>query len=774
MNIPNDQRPPNRLASSSSPYLLQHARNPVDWHPWGDEAFEEARRRDVPIFLSIGYSTCYWCHVMERESFENPQIAAELNSRFVCVKVDREERPDLDDLYMQATLAIRGHGGWPMTVFLEPDHLRPFWCGTYLPPEPRGQMPSLPQIARGVADAWNTRRSQVLEQATELAAGVADHFASLPEPAQLGVSHLTNALGLLLRMHDRQHGGFGAAPKFPQPVFLDLLLDARPLAASDETSDAIELALKHTLDRMALGGLFDQVGGGFHRYSVDAHWTVPHFEKMLYDQALLVAVYSKASRCFDDPLYERIAVRTVEFVLRELTLDNGAFASALDAEVDGREGLNYLWTLDQFRDALGPGDDTIAALYGLLRGPNFQDPHVPGGPASSVLRLDDRPERLALELSTMPQTLWARIDEANARLLENRSRRKQPIRDDKALTSWNGLMIHALAQASQAFSRPHFADAAAQAARALLNHSISPAGDLARSSRAGVLSGCGFLEDYACLSLGLLALARLGGPHTAFLPKAITLLDQAADLFFSKDRWYDTRDHQSDLFVRGLSTHDGAMPSGVGVLLHAFLDAHELTGQTRFASRAGTLLSSISGAVEASSVGAANSIRGLLRALTSEPLRTALNLDAAAPAPVPPKRARGEDAVEIYAGVERVLVTPDEPAELQLLIRIKDGFHVIAADPGPAWDNTLRPFRIGFHNGIGVVAYADYPTGKPISVPGGAPVLAYEGSVEIRVAIEADGKPRTGKPLLFATFQACSDTECLSPATIELDIAIDS
>lgn len=774
MNNPSNHRPANRLASSSSPYLLQHARNPVDWYPWGDEAFAHARQRNVPIFLSIGYSTCYWCHVMERESFENPEIAATLNTHFVCVKIDREERPDLDDVYMQATLSVRGHGGWPMTLFLEPDNLRPFWCGTYLPPEPRANIPGLPQVALGVAQAWEQQHSDVIEQAAQIAAGVADHLSSLPQAAHLGVSHVSNALGLLLKMHDRQHGGFGAAPKFPQPVFLDLLLDARPLAGSDETSDAIDLTLRHTLDRMALGGLFDQVGGGFHRYSVDAHWTVPHFEKMLYDQALLVSVYTKAARQFDDAFYKRTATRSLDFVLRELQLDSGAFASALDAEVSGREGLNYLWTPQQARDALGADDHTILSIYGLLRGPNFRDPHHPSEPASNVLRLGDRPERLALDLSTMPETLWARIDAANERLLAYRDRRTQPHRDDKALTSWNGLMIHALAHASAAFDEPRYAAAAARAANAVLTHSNTPEGLLARSSRLGVISGPGFLEDYACLALGLLALARLGGPHAACLGHALSLLDQAANLFSARGRWFDTRDQQHDLFVRGLSTHDGAMPSGVSVLLHALLDAHELSGHARYAEQAGTLLASISGAIDASSIGASNSMRGLLRALTTESLRNSLQLDASRPAPTPPKRPRGEDAVEVYAGVERVRVTPDEPAELLLLLRIKDGYHVIAAEPGPAWDASLRPFRVGIHNGTGIAAYADYPTGKPIAVPGGAPVLAYEGSVEIRVALETDGSPRTGKPLLIASFQACSDSACLAPTMIELDVAIDS
>lgn len=709
---------------------------------------------------------------MERESFENDAVAAVLNSRFVCVKVDREERPDIDDLYMQATLAVRGQGGWPMTVFLEPGHLRPFWCGTYFPPEPRGGMPGLPQVADGVAKAWKEQRSGVIEQASQIAATVAEHLSTLPEPAMLGVSQVSDAIGLLIKMHDRQHGGFGAAPKFPQPVFLDLLLDAKPLAGSDETGDALDHVLRHTLDRMAVGGLFDQVGGGFHRYCVDAHWTVPHFEKMLYDQALLAIVYTKAAREFGDDFYERIARRTFEFVLRELRLPSGAFASALDAEVDGREGLNYLWTPAEVRETLGEAD-WLLKIYGLARGPNFRDPHHPHEPASNVLRLDDRPERLALDYSTMPEALQARLDDANAKLLAKRNSRKQPRRDDKALASWNGLMIRALAEAAAAFEKPEYAQAAAAAANAVLA-ARTLGGELARSSLGGSVSGDGFLEDYAFVAWGLLGLAKLGGEHASFTQDAVKLLDRAAELFFSRGRWFDTRDNQADLFVRGLSTHDGAVPSGVGVLLHAFLDAGEATGDGRHLERATTLVASISGAVAASPAGSVNSVRGVLRALTNEQLRGMMDLDAKRPAATPPKRMRGEEAVEIYAGVERIRVTADEPGELMVLLRIKDGYHVIAADPGPAWDMTLRPFRVGLHGGTGLAVYADYPTGKPIAAPTGEPVLAYEGTVEIRIAIEADGKPRTGRPLLTVSFQACGETECLAPTAVELDVAIDS
>src|ERR1043165_6403662 len=331
----------NRLAKETSPYLLQHAHNPVDWFPWGIEAFAEARKRGVPIFLSIGYSTCYWCHVMERECFESEEIAAQMNRGFLCIKVDREERPDLDDIYMAATQMTTGRGGWPMSVFLEPEKLRPFYCGTYFPPEPRGGMRSFPQILEAISGAWKNERDEVAQQSETLANAVREHLGTVESTVPVGLGHVSKAAQTLLRMLDRVHGGFGSAPKFPQPVFLEFLLDIREVAADEATRDATDQALRLTLDRMACGGMNDQIGGGFHRYSVDEKWLVPHFEKMLYDNAQLAAVYARAGTIYNDDFYRRTARRTIEYILKEMTQPSGAFSSAQDAEVDGREGGNY-------------------------------------------------------------------------------------------------------------------------------------------------------------------------------------------------------------------------------------------------------------------------------------------------------------------------------------------------------------------------------------------------------------------------------------------------
>ena len=353
----------NALANETSPYLLQHAHNPVNWYPWSDEAFAEAQRRNVPVFLSIGYSTCYWCHVMERESFESEAIAKIMNEHFVCIKVDREERPDIDDIYMAATTIFSGSGGWPMSVFLVPKFRKPFYAGTYFPAEPAYGRPSFPQLLEGLSDAWKNQNDKVIEQADSIAAAVIEQVASANQsPVPVGQPQLTNATSSLLQRFDQTNGGFGGSPKFPQPVYLDYLLDFRQ-HTDEGTRKAIDKAAKKTLDAMAIGGLNDQIGGGFHRYSVDAFWTVPHFEKMLYDNAQLARLYARASVIYNDKFYARIAQRTLDYCLHEMTDQSEpgstGFYSAQDAEVDGKEGLNYLWTKDQINTALG--EDTNEA-----------------------------------------------------------------------------------------------------------------------------------------------------------------------------------------------------------------------------------------------------------------------------------------------------------------------------------------------------------------------------------------------------------------------------
>ncbi|MDX2146793.1 MAG: thioredoxin domain-containing protein [Planctomycetota bacterium] len=796
-------RPPNRLARESSPYLLQHAHNPVDWFAWGEEAFAEARRRDVPIFLSIGYSTCYWCHVMERECFEDEAIGHALSESFVCVKVDREERPDVDDVYMAAVLMIRGNGGWPLNCFLEPGELKPFWAGTYIPPEPRFNLPGLPQLIDGIRDAWLGKREAVMKQAETVAEAIREHVSRIEQPVPLGEKVVSTAVSALLQSHDRTLGGFGSAPKFPQPAFLDFLLDVLPAAGDDSTADAITQAIKHTLNAMSAGGIFDHVGGGFHRYSVDATWTVPHFEKMLYDNAQLARTYARAASLFGDEEYRHVLRRTLDYVLREMTGHEGSgFWSAQDAEVDHREGLNYLWTKEELERVLSPEDAKLALrLYGVEKGPNFQDPHHPEEPMRSVLRLQTRLDRLAPSFDMDVPRFRARVSELNQTLLAARSQRKQPGLDDKVLTSWNGLMIGAMARGYAELDDTRYLDAARAAAASILTLHVDAQGDLLRVSRHGVAKGPAFLEDYAFLIEGLLALARVDTKQrTALIGTASRLAMRAHELFAdASGRLFDARAGASELFVRTASTHDGAIPSGTSVMIHNWIELSELTKDPRCLERAGGALEAISASISENPTSSINAVRAVLRLLLAG---VALS-DSANHATGEPSLAATtagtdpERVVEVFATQERVQVSQETPGILELRVRIAPGYHVNAAIPGPS-ATSLIPFRVGLTgvpiagpgagesgSGGSLSVFADYPEGELLS-PQSAnadAIRVYRGEVDIKVVLEltgpwpmrtkASGVREPARPLLIVTYQACTETECLPPRTLELDVAID-
>lgn len=770
---------PNRLAAQTSPYLLQHANNPVDWFPWSEQAFAAARGRNVPIFLSVGYSTCYWCHVMERETFENPALAALLNASFVPVKVDREERPDVDEIYMLATQLMTGHGGWPMSAFLDPTSLRPFWCGTYFPPEPRGSIPGFAQVLSAVSDAWNTRRDDVLAQAEQLAAAVRDQLAATRVPVPVGEPQVRQAIEQLMRLFNRTQGGFGGTPKFPQPVFLDFLLRARAHIDDAPTRAAIDHAICFTLDRISIGGIHDHVGGGFHRYAVDGAWTVPHFEKMLYDNAQLAQVFARAARTYNDAWYRRVVRRTLDYVLRELT-DPGApgiagFFSAQDAEVDHREGLNYLWTSEQFDHILDGDADFARDIYGLSAGPNFIDPHHPDEPARSVLRLKDRPDRLAEARLQPPGELLASLDRVNDRLLAARSQRKHPLTDDKIIASWNGLMIAALTEASQLLDEDHYARAALAAARFIVEHMRDADSCLLRTCRNGQAHTLAFLEDHGSLIGALCALHRAGRREPDFDPlqAALTLADNARDSFANASgAWFDTREGQSDVFVRPRSAYDGAMPSGLALMLHALIDLAELTADRTHAETAGRLLASFSADLARSPVAAIHSTHAILRLITSPLAALTEQIDHVAAQTASGDTAPTPDSpVQVFADAEEVTITPDYPGVVRVELRIKPGYHIAAANPGPAGADLL-PLRVGLIQGQGVAVYADYPEGAPYGPD--SDLRVHTGIIAFDVAIEhAPGVGAgPGGPVLGITFQPCTDSECLEPRTLALDILL--
>jgi uncharacterized protein YyaL (SSP411 family) len=777
----------NRLARESSPYLLQHAHNPVDWYPWGPEALAAARERGVPILLSVGYSTCYWCHVMERESFEDAAVAALMNERFVCVKLDREERPDIDEIYMSALQAMTGSGGWPMNVFLTPPGARgpddpglePFYAGTYFPPQEGMGRPSWSTVVTRLSEVWQTNRADVLAQAAGATAAVRDAIAETSAPVRIDTSHAGQALANLVQIFDATNGGFGGAPKFPQPVFLEFLLDVRPGISDPAVAGRADRAIRETLDAMALGGIHDQAGGGFHRYATDAAWTVPHFEKMLYDNAQLASVYSRAYRAMRDPLDARVARRTLDYVLREMTDATGAFYSAQDAEVDHREGANYLWTREQIIEALGPDDGAFAAsVLGVDAGPNFRDPHHPGDAPRSVLILRDRPEALAAELGLTVEAFTQRLDAALTRLMEVRATRKQPATDDKVLTAWNGLMIAALAEGAVALGDPKYLDAAERGAKAILGTMRGPDGTVLRTARHGKASPTpGVLEDYAFLIRGLIALHRAG----ALAMRAdVTYLNEARGLTeivftrFGDPRTgvlYNTPAGSPDLLVRAQSSYDGAVPSGQSVMVHNLLDLAELTSDEGYRESAEAVLASVSADVARSPLGAINSTRALLRVLRANPAFA--DRHGAAPAPTP---ALPDDAVRILATVERVSVPAGQVVELPIRIEIDPGHHLNAHVPGV---NGMTGLTSWIEGSEAVAVDADWPIGTPYAgrgVPAGVGTLmVHEGAVEVTLRLRRTDRPWNPgeRPMILVTYQVCTDEACLMPRTVELDVAID-
>ncbi|GAA1883899.1 thioredoxin domain-containing protein [Streptantibioticus ferralitis] len=552
----------NRLSRSTSPYLLQHADNPVDWWPWGEEAFAEARRRGVPVLLSVGYSSCHWCHVMAAESFEDGRTAAVLNEHFVPVKVDREERPDVDAVYMEAVQAATGQGGWPMTVFLTPD-AEPFYFGTYFPPEPRHGMPGFRQVLEGVRAAWQDRRDEVGEVAARIVrdlSGRRIEYGKAPAP---GEAELHAALLALTRDYDTSYGGFGGAPKFPPSMVLEFLLRHHARTGSEA---ALQMA-SDTCEAMARGGIYDQLGGGFARYAVDRTFTVPHFEKMLYDNALLCRVYAHLWRATGSDLARRVALETADFLVGELRTDEGGFASALDADSDRADGTHgegayYVWTLDELRDVLGESDAEFAAqYYGVTPEGTFEE-------GASVLQLRDG------ELGAAD-----RVAAIRERLSAVRARRPRPGRDDKVVAAWNGLAIAALAETGAYFGRPDLVQAALDAADLLVRVHMDPHGRLTRTSRDGKAGdNAGVLEDYADVAEGFLALAAVTG-EGVWVEFAGLLLDTVLRHFAGADgTFYDTADDAEALIRRPQDPTDNAAPSGWTAATGALLSYAAHTG----------------------------------------------------------------------------------------------------------------------------------------------------------------------------------------------------
>jgi uncharacterized protein YyaL (SSP411 family) len=559
----------NRLATATSPYLLQHADNPVDWWPWSDEAFAEARRRDVPVLISIGYAACHWCHVMAHESFEDAGIAALINDGFVAIKVDREERPDVDAVYMTATQAMTGQGGWPMTVFATPDG-EPFFCGTYFP---RG---NFQRLVASVSTAWSDQREDVLKQGAAVVEAIGGAQLVGGPTAPISPELLGAAVVQLHKEHDPSYGGFGGAPKFPPHMDLLFLLRHYQRTGDDE---ALEL-VRHTCEQMARGGIYDQLAGGFARYAVDNTWTVPHFEKMLYDNALLLRVYTQLWRLTEDPLAARIADETAGFLLRDLATPAGGLASALDADTDGTEGLTYAWTPAQLIDVLGPEDGGWAAdLFRVTTTGSFEH-------GSSVLVL-------ARDISEADQKIKDRWLSVRDRLLAARDQRPQPARDDKVVAAWNGLAITALVEHAQLTGSAASSAAAVELASVLAERHIVD-GRLRRVSRDGrVGAPAGVLDDYGCVAEAFCAVHQLTGDGR-WLAYAKGLLDVALAHFATGEGgFYDTADDAEKLVARPADPTDNATPSGVSALCAALVSYAALTGETAYREAADAALATV-------------------------------------------------------------------------------------------------------------------------------------------------------------------------------------
>jgi len=732
------ERPLNRLRHETSPYLLQHASNPVDWYPWGPEAFAKAKAEGKPIFLSVGYSSCHWCHVMERESFEDDGIARQLNERFVAIKVDREERPDVDEIYLLAVQTLTGRGGWPMSVFLLPDG-RPFHGGMYYKPI------EFAELLRAVHESWTQpdKRRLVEQQAEKLAAAIAGLAAQARPAGDLTPAILGSASRIYPETFDERNGGFGDRPKFPPSNKLLLLLAEHARKPDPQTLRMVTV----TLDRMARGGLYDQVGGGFHRYCVDSRWLVPHFEKMLYDQALLARTYLRAAAATDSAFHRRIGRETLDFALRELRDPKGGFWSAFDADSrnskgEREEGLFYVWTPRQVVEVLGEPDGALFnRLYGITPGGNWEGKSIPNLLPRSL-------EGWAKELKTTPAALEARVDALRSRLAAGRAKRPRPNLDDKVLANWNGLMIQALAAGYEVTGDARYRDAAAAAADFVLTH-MRKDGRLLHSWRAGRAQPQAFLEDYAFVVQGLLDLHEAGGGPER-LEQAATLARRMVADFWDETSgtFFATPHHHEKLIARLPSPEDGATPSGLGAAALALVRLGRHQGAPEFTAPARRLLESYA--------------TDMKRHPHAVP--TLLLAAHALFAPqVVAQQPTAEKPVVLSLGKTPAALKAGQTYDLEVKLRLAPGWHVNSDRPGnpdmvPTKVEALAPFTL---------VSAVYPPAKTVMVSfSDTPLKVFEGEVVIKVKLRAEkGAEKAKEVRLKVGYQPCDDQVCLRPTT---------
>ena len=725
----------NRLILEDSPYLLQHAHNPVDWYAWGKEAFARAKREDKPVFLSIGYSTCHWCHVMERESFENTQIAKFLNEDFVSIKVDRESHPDVDDTYMTAVILMTGHGGWPMSSFLTPEG-RPFLSGTYYPPR------QFLSILQQIRQLWLEHRPEVLDQASRVAEAVQESNQRQGQVQALDPEIVPKATRQVLEGFDELQGGFSQAPKFPHEPLLYLLLNQAERRADPAALHALEV----TLDAMARGGVYDQVGGGFHRYSTDNAWLVPHFEKMLYNQAQLSRVYALAWRLTGKAQYRRVATRTLDYVLREMTSPEGGFYSATDADSEGEEGAFFVWTPEQIRTALTPQDADLAIqLYSVIAAGNFE--------GRNILHLQTDLESLAAEQKIPLESLYEHVDRINQQLREVRETREHPLRDDKILTAWNGMMLSALAQAADLFKSDTYRQTAVRAAEFLWNHNRQSAGHLWRVHLARQSSIPAAQEDYAYLAEGLLHLYDLT-QDGKWLARARELADAMLERFLDPAGGFFM--NESDAGITAMSrpqddAADNATPSGSSVALRVLQMLWVRTGERGYRDRANGLIGRFAVSIERHPSAYAYLLTGI------DDLREG-ELSAGGYA------AQGGIRLQ---GSRRSL--EDAKQLIELTIRIPNGWHINANRPRSD-DLIGTEMQLAGEDPAWRLSPVTYPEAKQERLDFSPdPLALYTGEIKLQALAERIAAPVGHSPLrLRITLQACNQAVCLPPDRVEL------
>jgi uncharacterized protein YyaL (SSP411 family) len=763
----------NELIHETSPYLLQHAHNPVNWYPWGEKAFAKARSEGKPIFLSVGYSSCHWCHVMERESFENEDVARVLNQDFISVKVDREERPDVDEIYMTVVQLITKQGGWPMSVFMTADG-RPFFGGTYFPPEDRYGRMGFVSLLNKVSDVWKTQNDKVVHDAERISDAVRDSLAnkSIPSDGPLDDNLLTDAVQQLHENFDAQRGGFGNQPKFPPNNGLPLLLQLRELLNSGDPFTAINAMNTLTLDQMALGGIHDHVGGGFHRYSTDGRWLLPHFEKMLYDNALLSKAYAVASKTYGNPGYERVARDTYDWVLREMTDENGGFYSSLDADSEGEEGKFYVWDKKELDALLGADAATFCSIFNVLPSGNFKEEASGHDTGLNILHLTQPLAEHAKRLKTDEAGLSKQVDGWKAKLLAVRIKRIWPALDDKVLTSWNALMISSLAHGSVVLNEPRYKDAAVKAADFLLKNARTADGRWLATHRKGQSKLPAYLDDHAFMAVAFLDLFD-ATKDERWKKEAVQIIDLMDKHFSDAARggYFFTSDDHEKLLARTKDPTDKAIPSGNGWAAIAHVRLAELTGEKRYSEKAVAIIKEFQGLMER----APQATESLLEALTLHLVAKKKRGESVrVPEDVKDESSATKGAVkaELLAGYSALKRGSNVPIAVRFTV--DNGWHMQAETP-----DDMSAIGAGYtlrSRALGQLAEPVFPLPKTLNAPElGGELKVYSGTVIAKASLSVSADAPLGRHALVvrAHFQACNDHVCQKPEEALLSLPID-